>query len=118
MARGLSLHVPTNIVRYRFMKEQNIKKKPTNKIYVDFFIYIVYVAHISGQYCKVRRLAFVGTIRTNKRCIANKMRKDRSRSVLSLLFGFHEKLVSICSYVSKKKIMCEPTFDRSLYEPL
>lgn len=47
-------------------------------------------------------LAFVGTIRSNKRCIPNEMRKDRSRPVLSSLFGFHENLVSICSYVPKK----------------
>jgi len=47
-------------------------------------------------------LALVGTIRANKRCIPPEMRKDNSRPVLSSLFGFHENLVSICSYVPKK----------------
>ena len=49
-------------------------------------------------------LAFVGTIRSNKRCIPNEMRKYRSRPVFSSLYGFHENLVSICSYVPEKKI--------------
>lgn len=55
----------------------------------------------------VKRLAsigisFVGTIRANKRCVPDEMRKKPPRPVLSTLFGFHENLVSICSYVPKK----------------
>lgn len=55
----------------------------------------------------VKRLAaigisFVGTIRANKRCVPDEMRKKPSRPILSTLFGFHENLVSICSYVPKK----------------
>lgn len=55
----------------------------------------------------VKRLAaigisFVGTIRANKRCVPDEMRKNPSRPILSTLFGFHENLVSICSYVPKK----------------
>lgn len=46
-------------------------------------------------------LAFVGTIRGNKRCIPEEMRKNRSRPEHSTLFGFHE-MVTICSYVPKK----------------
>lgn len=46
-------------------------------------------------------LAFVGTIRSNKRCIPAEMKKNKSRPVLSSNFGFHDK-VSICSYVPKK----------------
>ena len=86
-------------------------------MYLARYIHILY-----EEYCKVKRLArigltFVGTIRSNKICIANEMRKDRSRPVLSSLFGLHENLVSIFSYVLKKK-MWEPTFDCSLYETL
>lgn len=47
-------------------------------------------------------LAFVGTIRSNKRCVPEEMRKNRSRPIQSSLFGFHENLISICSYVPKK----------------
>lgn len=47
-------------------------------------------------------LSFVGTIRANKRCIPDEMRKNSSRPVLSSHFGFHENLVAICSYVPKK----------------
>lgn len=47
-------------------------------------------------------LAFVGTIRSNKKCIPIEMRKNSTRPVLSSIFGFHENLVSICSYVPKK----------------
>lgn len=47
-------------------------------------------------------LAFVGTIRANKRCIPEEMRKHHSRPVFSTIFGFHENLISICSYVPKK----------------
>lgn len=47
-------------------------------------------------------LSFVGTIRQNKTCIPKEMKKDSQRPVLSSLFGFHENLVSICSYVPKK----------------
>ena len=95
MARGLSLQVPsTIIVRYRFMKKTY--KKTTNEIYVVFFhLYIVYVANVSD----LIHTHFI----SNKRYIPNEMRKDRPRSVLSSLFGFHENLVSICSYVTKKK---------------
>lgn len=46
-------------------------------------------------------ISFVGTIRANKRCIPDEMRKSSSRPVFSSLFGFHDK-VSICSYVPKK----------------
>lgn len=54
----------------------------------------------------VKRLArigigFVGTIRVNKRCIPDEMKKHPSRPVLSSQFGFHED-VTICSYVPKK----------------
>ncbi|XP_025415575.1 piggyBac transposable element-derived protein 4-like [Sipha flava] len=48
-------------------------------------------------------LAFVVTIRSNKRCIPEEMRKHPSRPVLSSRFGFNDNLVSICSYVPKKK---------------
>lgn len=47
-------------------------------------------------------LSFVGTIRANKRCIPEEMKKNPDRPVFSTLFGFHENLVSICSYVPKK----------------
>jgi hypothetical protein len=47
-------------------------------------------------------LAYVGTIRANKRCLPEAMKKKSSRPVLSSLFGFHDNLVSICSYVPKK----------------
>lgn len=47
-------------------------------------------------------LSFVGTIRANKRCVPDEMRKNPTRPVFSTLFGFHENLVSICSYVPKK----------------
>lgn len=47
-------------------------------------------------------LALVGTIRSNKRCLPKEMKKDPNRTVLSTLFGFHESLVSLCSYVPKK----------------
>lgn len=47
-------------------------------------------------------LSFVGTIRSNKKCVPKEMKKDPSRPVFSTLFGFHENLVSICSYVPKK----------------
>lgn len=47
-------------------------------------------------------LAFVGTIRSNKKCIPLEFRKHPKRPVLSSDFGFHENLVSICSYVPKK----------------
>lgn len=47
-------------------------------------------------------LAFVGTIRSNKVCIPKEMKKQSSRPNLSSLFGFHEDLISICSYVPKK----------------
>ena len=71
-------------------------KKTTNEIYVVFFhLYIVYVANVSD----LIHTHFI----SNKRYIPNEMRKDRPRSVLSSLFGFHENLVSICSYVTKKK---------------
>ena len=59
-------------------------KKTTNKMYVVF----------SSIHCI--RSACIWPI-------PNEMRKDRSRSVLLSLFGFHENLVSICSYVPKKK---------------
>ncbi|XP_026482143.1 piggyBac transposable element-derived protein 3-like [Ctenocephalides felis] len=47
-------------------------------------------------------IAFVGTIRANKRCVPNEMRKNSKRPELSTLFGFNENIVSICSYVPKK----------------
>lgn len=47
-------------------------------------------------------LAFVGTIRSNKRCLPEQMKKNPARPICSSLFGFHENLVSICSYVPKK----------------
>ncbi|XP_037942532.1 piggyBac transposable element-derived protein 4-like [Teleopsis dalmanni] len=47
-------------------------------------------------------LAFVGAIRSNKRCIPDEMKRNPQRAVLSSCFGFHEDLVSICSYVPKK----------------
>lgn len=47
-------------------------------------------------------LGFVGTIRSNKTCIPPEMKKADARPVLQTLFGFHENLVSICSYVPKK----------------
>lgn len=37
-------------------------------------------------------IAFVGTIRANKRCVSDEMRKSCSRLVLSSHFGFHENL--------------------------
>lgn len=50
-------------------------------------------------------LAFFGTIRSNKTFIPPKMKKCSSRPVLSILFGFNEDLVSICSYVPKNKVV-------------
>lgn len=47
-------------------------------------------------------LAFVGTIRANKRCLPEEAKKNPSRPVLATVFGFHENLVSLCSYVPKK----------------
>ncbi|KAL4143109.1 hypothetical protein QTP88_005476 [Uroleucon formosanum] len=47
-------------------------------------------------------LTFVGTIRSNKICIPEEMRKHTSRIVLSSRFGFNDNLVSICRYVPKK----------------
>ncbi|XP_055918320.1 piggyBac transposable element-derived protein 3-like [Eupeodes corollae] len=47
-------------------------------------------------------LAFVGTVRSNKRFLPEEMKKNSSRPLLSSLFGFHENLVSVCSYVPKK----------------
>lgn len=47
-------------------------------------------------------LAYVGTIRANKRCLPQEMKKNPSRPVLSTRFGFNENLVSLCSYVPKK----------------
>ena len=48
-------------------------------------------------------LAYVGTIRSNKKCLPSEMKKNPKRAILSTIFGFHENLVSICSYVPKKK---------------
>lgn len=47
-------------------------------------------------------LAYVGTIRANKRCLPPELKKNSARPVLSTIFGFHENLVSVCSYVPKK----------------
>lgn len=63
----------------------------------NFFTTLEGVKQLAGN-----GLSFVGTIRSNKRCVPNEMRKHHSRPVLSSLFGFHENLVSICSYVPKK----------------
>lgn len=47
-------------------------------------------------------LAFVGTIRANKRCLPKEVMKSTRRPILSSVFGFHENLVALCSYVPKK----------------
>lgn len=47
-------------------------------------------------------LAFVGTVRANKAFLPPEMKKNPQRPLLSSLFGFHENLVSLCSYVPKK----------------
>lgn len=47
-------------------------------------------------------ISFVGNIQANKRCVPEDMKKNPSRPVLSSLFGFHENLISICSYVPKR----------------
>lgn len=49
-------------------------------------------------------LALVGTIRSNKKCLSKEVKKDATRLVLSSLFGFHENLISLCSYVPKKNM--------------
>lgn len=47
-------------------------------------------------------LAYVGTIRSNKRCLPKEVKKDSKRPVLSSVFGFYDNLISLCSYVPKK----------------
>lgn len=47
-------------------------------------------------------LAYVGTVRADKPFLPEQCKKKRSRPVLSSIFGFHENLVSLCSYVPKK----------------
>ena len=47
--------------------------------------------------------SFDGTIRDSKKCVPIEMRKSTSRPAHSSLFGFHDNLVSLCSYVSKKE---------------
>lgn len=47
-------------------------------------------------------LAFVGTVRHNKRFLPEEMKKNAARPVMSSQFGFHDNLISLCSYVPKK----------------
>lgn len=56
-------------------------------------------------------LAYVGTVRANKRCIPEEMKKTNTRAVLSSIFGFQENLVSICSSMyPRRQSICCPLF--------
>lgn len=49
------------------------------------------------------KLTITGTLRKNKPYIPKEMASNKSRAQYSSLFGFHERDVTICSYVPKKK---------------
>lgn len=47
-------------------------------------------------------LSFAGTVQSNKRFLPEEVKKNASRPLISTVFGFHDNLVSLCSYVPKK----------------
>lgn len=49
------------------------------------------------------KLTITGTLKKNKPYIPKEMAPNKSRDQYSSLFGFHERKVTICSYVPKKK---------------
>lgn len=48
-----------------------------------------------------KRLAFVGTLKWNKRCLTPDMRNDK-RKLFDTVFGFYDNKVALCSYQAKK----------------
>lgn len=47
-------------------------------------------------------IRLVGRVRDSRTFLPKEFRKSQSRPVLSSHFGFHENLVSLCSYVPRK----------------
>ena len=112
MIQNQNIHCKENYIREK-MKEQSVKwikaliclLQLTNRysnsgrtIVADNF----FTTWESSKRLANLGLAYVGIIRSNEIFLPEEMRKNASRPVLSSLFGFHESLVSICSYVPKK----------------
>lgn len=65
---------------------------------------------------KAKELAFVGTVRSNKKFVPPEFLKHKSREVCSTLFGFFQGDVSLCSYVKKKKQGCFVVINCALHK--